>query len=132
VRDVDRVEQGPEQDRDRKREREAECRDAEEPAAQHVELHLEPRQQQQEGEAQHREHLDRLVDVHPAEYRGADDDAEHDLQDDRRQADGWREAERERCGECDRRDDHQAREGDLHVTRCRTRAPLLQGPGGRG
>jgi hypothetical protein len=52
--------------------------------------------------------------VHPAEHRRADDDPDHDLEDNRRQAHRRKKAEYEGCGTADGDDDEQVRERELH------------------
>ena len=54
-------------------------------AAQLLELDLEPGEEQHEREAEQRDHLDRLVDLDPAEHGRPDDDPGHDLEHHRRQ-----------------------------------------------
>jgi hypothetical protein len=78
--------------------------------AQLLELDLEPGEEEDEREAEQRDHLDRLVDVDPAEHGRADDDPGHDLEHDGRQQQAREEAEQQRRREGDRHDDEQVRE----------------------
>ena len=93
----------PERDdeRDREREREAERGQPQHAPAQPLELDLEAGEEQHEREPEEREHLDRLVDLDPAEHRRADDDPGDDLEHDRRQPHAREEAEQERRRERD-------------------------------
>jgi len=50
-----------------------------------LELDLEPGEEQQEGEAEQGQDLDRRVELDPPEHGGPDHDADHDLEHDRRQ-----------------------------------------------
>src|SRR5205085_431083 len=70
---------------DRERPQPGEARDLQDAPAQVLELDLQAREEQQEHEAEERDDGDRLIDVHPPERRGADRDAEHELEDDRRE-----------------------------------------------
>ena len=79
---------------------------------------LEAGEEEQEGEPDEREHLDRLVDLDPAEHRRADDDPEDDLEHHRRQPQLRHEAERERRREPGDDDDQQVLERDLRHARC--------------
>jgi hypothetical protein len=64
-------------------------------AAELVEVDLQPGQEEEEGEAQRGEHLDRQVDVDPVKD-GPEQDAGHDLQHDGRNANTRRQSQKER------------------------------------
>ena len=80
--------------------------DAQHAPAEMVELDLHAREEEEEDEADRREHLDRRVDLHPSEHRRPDHDPGDDLEHDRRQSHPRKEAEHERRDER-RRDDQQ-------------------------
>ena len=92
---------------DRERQRVAAGGEPQHAAAQLREVDLEPAEEEQEREAERGHHLDRLVDLDPAEHGRADDDAGHDLEHDRRQPQAGGEAEQERRGEGDGDDDEE-------------------------
>jgi len=75
-----------------------------------LELDLEPGKEQQEGEAEQRQDLDRRVELDPAEHGGPDHDADHDLEHDRRQAQAREQPKQERRGELYAHDEKQAAE----------------------
>ena len=110
--------------RDAERHHEAEQRDAEDPAAQPAELDLEPGEEQQHRQADGRHDDHRVIHVHPAEHGRPEHDAEHQLEDDRRQAQRGHEAERERGREAGGGDDQQVGEVELHLVTLRP-APSL-------
>ena len=94
-----------------------------------VELDLEAGEEEQEHEADRREHLDRRVDLHPAEHRWPDDDPGDDLEHDGGQAHAREEAEHERRRERRRDDEQQTRERrTLHGALCRGAAQALRAP----
>jgi hypothetical protein len=98
-------------ERDRERERVAEGGEPQHPPAQPGEVDFQAGEEEQEGEAERGDDGDRLIDVHPAEHARADDDADHDLQHDRREPESREEAECKRRAERDRGEDQQAGEG---------------------
>ena len=77
-----RLEQQRCRDRDRERDHEAEQGQLEGLAAQFPEIDLQPREEEEKREADHRDHGDRFVEVDDAQDRGADDDPGDDLQHD--------------------------------------------------
>src|SRR5262249_44945443 len=107
------VEREPGEQREPEGDDEPEARDADQPAAQPLEVDLEAREEEQERQPDEREHLDRLVDAHPPEPGGPDGDAGDDLEDDRREAGGGRGPEQGRGGGRPRRDDHEP--GEMKV-----------------
>jgi hypothetical protein len=97
---------------DRHRDGEAEPGQAEEPAAQTLVVDLEAGDQQEEGEAEERQHLDRLVRVGPTEHGGADEDPEAELQRHVRQPQARNELSQQRRDKGGSRHDCKARERD--------------------
>jgi hypothetical protein len=89
-------------------------RQAQQAAAQPVEVDLQSGEQEQEGEPDGAQHLHGLVEVRPAEGLRADRDPEQDLQHDRRQSQP-READRQRSDERNRGDHGDRREADVHA-----------------
>jgi hypothetical protein len=108
-----RVEGDANHDGDAEREREAPADQPEPTAAKLLEFDLESSQEEQEREADQREHPDRLVDLDPAEPRRADRDAGNELEHDRGQAQRGRKSEHKRRREGDCHDDQKIREVDL-------------------
>ena len=100
----------PDGDRESEREREAEQAQPQHLSAQAREVDLEARQEQQERQPDHGDHLDRLVDVDEPEQRRTDDDAGHDLEHHRGQPDLREEAEHQGSGEGHRDDDQESTE----------------------
>ena len=100
-------------DRDRERDRPSDRRQPQQPPSQAVEIDLEPGEEEQEGESEQGEDLDRLVELDPAEHGRADHDPGDDLEDDRGQPQPRGEAEQERRRECDRHDHQQPAEAGL-------------------
>ena len=81
----------PDDDPDRKRDRRRRAPLRASPAPQTLDVDLQAGQEEQEGQTDQGEDLDREINLHPAKPGRADDDAEHDLEDDRRaDADGGR------------------------------------------
>ena len=119
-------------ERDRERDREADRGELQDATAQPREVDLQPGEEQQEREAERRDHRDRLIDVHPAEHARADDDPGHDLQHDGRQPHAREEAEHERRAERDRGDDQQTGEGRHGRWSFSARGVTRNGPSRRG
>ncbi len=105
---------------------------AQQAALERRQVDLEPGEEEQEGEAQQGEHLDRLVDLDPSEHRRPEHDPEHDLQHHRGQPQLRRQAEHERRREPGDDDDQQVVERELHLSDPMSRArrtALLSAPG---
>ena len=138
-RDSDTGEHEPDRECQHERENETEAGNAEETTAQLVELDLEAGEEQQEREPDQRHHLDGPVEVHPTKAVRPDRDSEHDLEHDRRQTHGRREAEHERRNESDGCDDREPGERQSHTApsaetnvvlhRCADSGKLVSGSG---
>src|SRR3954469_12062818 len=94
-------------DRDRERERESDRGQLEDRALQALDVDLQAGEEQQERQSDQSEGRDGQVGVGPPQPGWADDDAEHELEHDRRQAESREETERERGEQADRDDDQQ-------------------------
>ncbi len=114
VDDPDRLQARADDERDREAHREARARDAQRPPAQLVEVDLQAGEEEQERQADDRQHGHRLVDLDPAEHGRPDDDPEDDLQHDGRQPQRRRQPEEKRRGERHRADDQEVGEPELH------------------
>ena len=88
----------------------AEQRQPQQPTAQAMRVDLQPGQEQQEGQPDEPEDLHGQIDLHPAQHRRAEHDAGDNLEDDGRQSQSWREAERQRSCGGDEADDEQVEE----------------------
>jgi len=100
-------------DADRHAEEEAGAGEPQQRPAQPVQVQLETGEEEQERQAEQGQHLDRRVDPHPVEDRGADDDAGDDRDHVGRDPGLGREVHQQRCAERDNGDGEQAAEGDV-------------------
>jgi len=84
-------------------------------AANAVEVDLQPGQEEEKREAERREGVDDAAGLGQVEYLGADDDAEHELEHDHRDADARQVVGDDRCRYRDRGDDEQRGEVLRHA-----------------
>jgi hypothetical protein len=106
------VEGEPDDEGDRERHREPGEREPQHRATQPVDLDLKAGQEEQEADADQREHVHCRVGMHPSEHRRAQRHARADLKQNRRHAQGGDEPEEKRRGERHGRDGREVVEAD--------------------
>ena len=99
-------------ERDGERDDEAAAGECEGPAAERPKVDLQAGEEEEEGEPDRREHVDRHVRRHPAEHRWAEHNPGDDLEDHGGKPEGRHEAEQERGTERCGNDDQQPAEVD--------------------